>query len=107
MAFELVNQVRRRANHVDLYSPSEFDLPADLTTEQFIDSVVWERAWELAMETDGRWFDVIRLDLKNELKANRYINEEPTVIPDEYLTDDWYFYKIPQEDQWLNPNFEE
>ena len=99
-AFEVVNQIRRRANHVDLYTPSAFDLPPNLTTEQFIDSVVWERAWELAMEPDARWFDIIRLDLKDKLETNT------VEIPGELLTDDWYFYKIPQEDIWNNPNLE-
>ena len=99
-AFEVVNQIRRRANHVDLYTPSAFDLSPNLTTEQFIDSVIWERAWELAMEPDSRWFDIIRLDLKDELETNTW------KIPSELLTDDWYFYKIPQEDKWNNPNLE-
>jgi len=99
-AYDAVNQIRRRANHVDLYTPSAFDLSPNLTTEQFIDSVVWERAWELAMEPDTRWFDIIRLDLKDKLETN---NVE---IPGELLTDDWYFYKIPQEDIWNNPNLE-
>jgi hypothetical protein len=105
-AFDVVNQIRRRSNHVDLYSPSAFDLSPNLTTEQFIDSVVWERAWELAMEPDTRWFDVIRLDLKDELAGNRYNRDQHTVVPIEFLTDEWYFYKIPQEDRWNNPNLE-
>ncbi|HPR31315.1 MAG TPA: RagB/SusD family nutrient uptake outer membrane protein [Prolixibacteraceae bacterium] len=106
MATELVNRIRRRANNVNVYAPSEFDLPTNLTTEQFIDSVVWERAWELAMEPDTRWFDIIRLDLKDEIDANRYKRDLHTVVPDEYLTEEWYFYQIPQEDRWNNPNFE-
>jgi hypothetical protein len=39
--------IRRRANGVDPYSPSVYDLSQGLSREQFIDSVVWERAWEL------------------------------------------------------------
>jgi hypothetical protein len=105
--YEAVNMVRRRANKVDIYAPSEFDLTAGLTSEQFIDSVVWERAWELFFEPDGRWFDIIRLNLKNTLPEYRYSIDKPSEIPEEYLTKDWYFYMIPEEDRWLNPNFKE
>ena len=105
-AYEAVNKIRRRANKLDLNAPSKFDLPANLTKEQFIDSVVWERAWELNCEPDGRWFDIIRLNLKDKLKEYRSTIEQPDIVSDIYLTDDWYFYKIPQEDRWANPNFE-
>jgi hypothetical protein len=105
-AYEAVNKIRRRANHLDLNSPSKYDLPANLTTEQFIDSVVWERAWELSCEPDGRWFDIVRLNLKDKLAGYRYRKDKPTIIPDINLTKDWYFYQIPQEDRWANPNFE-
>jgi tetratricopeptide (TPR) repeat protein len=106
-AYEAVNMIRRRANKIDIHSPSEFDLPQGLTNEQFIDSVVWERAWELCFEPDGRWFDIIRLNLKEKLNSEyRYSFDAPTVMPQSLLTDDWYFYKIPQEDRWMNPNFE-
>ena len=105
-AFDAVNKIRRRANHLDLNSPSKFDLPANLTTEQFIDSVVWERAWELSGEPDGRWFDIIRLNLKDKMAEYRYPEDIPTIVPDVYLTKDWYFNQIPQEDRWANPNFE-
>ena len=105
--FEAVNRVRRRANKVDIYTPGEFDLPASLTNEQFIDSVVWERAWELCNEPDGRWFDIIRLDLRTKLPENRYSIDLPTPVSNAYLTDDWYFCRIPQHDRWINPNLEE
>jgi hypothetical protein len=105
-AFEAVNKIRRRANHIDLNSPSKYDLPANLSTEQFIDSVVCERAWELSCEPNGRWFDIIRLNLKDKLAGYRYPKDKPTIVPDINLTDDWYFYQIPQEDRWANPNFE-
>lgn len=106
-AYEAVNMIRRRANQLDIHTPSVFDLSNGLNNEQFLDSVVWERAWELCIEPDGRWFDIIRLDLKDKLNNEyRYAFDFPTVIPQSLLTDDWYFYKIPQEDRWLNPNFE-
>jgi hypothetical protein len=104
--YEAVNKIRRRANNVDLLTPSVFDLPQTLTKEQFIDSVVWERAWELCFEPEGRWFDIVRLDLKDKLPENRFKNESPNVVPEIYLSSDWYFYLIPQHDRWLNPNYE-
>jgi hypothetical protein len=103
--YEAINRIKRRANNTDIYSPSLYDLPSDLTTEQFLDSVVWERARELCTEPEGRWFDIVRLDMRNKLSEYRYSIDLPTRIDDAYLTDDWYFYRIPQEDRWLNPNF--
>jgi hypothetical protein len=106
-SFEAVNKIKRRANGKNPDNPSEYDLPNTLTTEQFIDSVVWERAWELCMEPEGRWFDIIRLDLKNEIIANREEYDEQHEFPESFISDDWYFTLIPEEDRWLNPNFEE
>ena len=94
--YEAVNMIRRRANKLDPYTPSDFDLQRDLTTEQFLDSVVWERAWELCSEPNGRWFDIIRLDLKDKLQENKYPFDMPYEVPAKYLQDNWYFYKIPE-----------
>jgi len=105
--FEAVNQVRRRANNLDINTPSAFDLPPDLTSEQFLDSVVWERAWELCTEPQGRWFDIIRLNLRSQLSSYRYPIDVPTGFQSSYLNEDWYFYLIPQADRWINPNFNE
>ena len=106
-SYEAVNKIRRRANELYPDDPSEYDLPNTLTTEQFIDSVVWERAWELCEEPEGRWFDIIRLDLKEEIMASREGYDEQHELPESIVSDDWYFALIPQEDRWLNPNFEE
>ncbi|MFO7657342.1 MAG: RagB/SusD family nutrient uptake outer membrane protein [Bacteroidales bacterium] len=103
--YEAVNMVRRRANKADIYSPSEFDLRAGLTNGQFLDSVMLERAWELFFEPDSRWFDIIRLDLKDKLHEFIHPNDFPTKFPDNILTADWYFLLIPEEDRWLNPNY--
>lgn len=104
-AYEAVNMVRRRANRLDIYSPSEFDLTPDLSQQQLIDSIVWERAWELCGEPDGRWFDIVRLDLKDDLKSYRFPYDKPTNVAPELLSTEWYFYLIPEEDRKLNPNF--
>lgn len=102
--FEAVNMIRRRANKLDIHTASEFDLPPDLTPDQFLDSLVWERAWELCTEPEGRWFDIVRLDLKDKLEEYRYKNDRPTRVSDNFLNKDWYFFLIPIEDRWLNPN---
>ena len=103
-AYEAVNMVRRRANKVDIHSPSPIDLTPGLSPEQFADSVVWERAWELGFEPDGRWFDIIRLNLKDSLPGYRYAKDLPYSVNPDYLTKSWYFYKIPQQDLSLDPN---
>lgn len=80
-AYNCVNQIRRRANKVDPYAASKYDLPTGLSADAFADSVVQERAWELAGETEGRWSDMIRLGLCNNC-----------------------FFTIPEEDVILNPS---
>jgi starch-binding outer membrane protein, SusD/RagB family len=62
-AYDCINMVRRRANRVDMHQPSPYDLKIGLTNEAFADSVVQERAWEFAGEPEGRWFDLLRLDI--------------------------------------------
>jgi starch-binding outer membrane protein, SusD/RagB family len=104
-AFEAVNKVRRRANKLDPDVPSKFDMAPTLTTQQFLDSVVWERAWELSLEPEGRWFDIVRLNLKDKLSEYQYATDQPNEVSSDLLSDDWYFYLIPQEDRWVNPNY--
>jgi len=107
--FEAVNMIRRRANKLDIYAPSEFDLQPGLTSEQFLDSLVWERAWELCHEPEGRWFDMVRLDLRKKLPGYFLPNslDQYASLDSRYFNKDWYFYLIPEEDRFLNPNFEE
>jgi tetratricopeptide (TPR) repeat protein len=103
-AYEAVNMIRRRANKLDPKLPSKFDLSKNLSTEQFLDSVVCERAWELCFEPDGRWFDIVRLKLKD--KTSSYGQDVLWPVPSAILTEDWYFYKIPNVDRLINPNLE-
>jgi len=105
LAYEAVNRIRRRANNVDQYSVSAYDLTPGLSTEAFADSVVWERAWELAGEPEGRWFDLVRLELVENLPQWRHPQEGgPPFAP---ITKEDYFSPIPEEDQLLNPNLGE
>ena len=105
LAYECVNQIRRRANKLDLYAPSEFDLTPGLSAEIFADSVVWERAWEHAGEPEGRWFDLVRLEEVEELEQLRHPQEGG--IPRYPITKEDYFMPIPQQDIILNPALEE
>jgi starch-binding outer membrane protein, SusD/RagB family len=100
LAYEAVNQIRRRANQVDQHSPSKYDISQELSTEQFADSVVWERAWEFCSEPESRWFDLVRLEMTANLKNLKDRNDGPTFsLPPNLKT---YFFPIPKTDLMLN-----
>ena len=103
-SYEAVNIIRRRAHHVDLYSPSVYDLTPGLSVQQFTDSVVWERAWELCAEPEGRWFDLVRLEMVEDMSSLRDENDRLD-YPD-IITKDFYFLPIPESEIELNPNLE-
>jgi hypothetical protein len=103
-AYEAVNIIRRRAHKVDLYSPSPYDLTPGLSAEQFADSVVWERAWELCAEPEGRWFDLMRLEMVEDLPLLRDENDMQD-YPD-IITKDFYFSPIPQAEIDFDPNLQ-
>ncbi len=100
-AYECVNQIRRRAHHLDLNSPSVYDLQPGLTPEAFADSVVWERAWELCGEPEGRWFDLVRLEMVEDLPKLR---DPHNGGPPSTFDKSAYFFPIPPIDKFLNPN---
>jgi len=103
-AYECVNMIRRRANNVDIHSPSVYDLQPGLSPEAFADSVVWERAWELAGEPEGRWFDLVRLEMVEDLPNLRHPQEGG---PPETFDKSAYFFPVPEGDIDLNPNLGE
>jgi hypothetical protein len=102
MSYEAINQIRRRAHHIDLNTPSNYDLTSDLSPKIFLDSVVWERAWELTTEPEGRWFDLVRLDMMDNLYELR--DSVEANFPYESIQPGEYFFPIPKEDIFLNPN---
>ncbi len=100
-SYECINMIRRRAHNVDIYSPSVYDLQSGLSPEVFADSVVWERAWELAGEPEGRWFDLVRLEMVEDLPNLRHPQEGS---PPESFDKSAYFFPPLAEDTKLNPN---
>jgi hypothetical protein len=94
-AYEAVNMLRRRANKVDIFSSSEYDLSPGLSAEQFADSIVQERAWEFCGEMEGRWFDLIRLEMVEKLPELRHPRE--TGPPEYPLTKEDYYLPVPEE----------
>jgi hypothetical protein len=101
-AYEAVNKVRRRANKVDVYNKSEFDLTETLSAQKFADTIVWERAWECSNEPEGRWFDLVRLEMVNQLPKLKYTGQGiPYPISINRST---CFFPIPKSDRMLNPN---
>jgi hypothetical protein len=101
-AYKCVNMIRRRANQLDIHTPSEFDLQPGMSAEAFADSVVWERAWELAGEPEGRWFDLVRLEMVEDLPQLRGI-DDGDFPADMIATKDDYYFPIPEGDILLNP----
>ena len=101
-AYDAINQVRRRANKVDLFSPSKYDLQPGLTSEQFADSVVWERALEFCGEPESRSFDLLRLEMMGQLNKLKFPGQGSTSV---MLVDPTtFFIPIPEADKVLNPN---
>jgi starch-binding outer membrane protein, SusD/RagB family len=103
-AYDCVNMIRRRANKQPLDFPSSFDLPHGLSREAFADSVVQERAWELAGEQGHRWFDMVRLGIVEKVSEKRDPADGPVF---KKSGNDNYFYPLPDGDINLNPNLDE
>lgn len=102
ISYEAVNKIRRRANHVDLNTPSKYDLTEGLSPKVFLDSVVWERAWEFTGEPEARWFDLIRLEMMDQLPNLRDSLEAN--FPLDCVQPGEYFFDLPEYDIFLNPN---
>ena len=99
-AYECINQIRRRAHHLNLNSSSVYDLTSGLTPIALADTVVQERAWELCGEPEGRWFDLVRLEMVEDLPKLRYPTEGG---PPATFDKSSYYLSIPAYDTILNP----
>jgi len=102
LAYKCLNDVRNRAYKG--VGTTEASV-SGLSTEEFIDLVVWERAWEFAgMEYSARWFDLQRLELVEKATTEwRDETEEKYVLQKPYSKKD-YFLSIPSAEVILNPN---
>jgi starch-binding outer membrane protein, SusD/RagB family len=100
-AYEAINMVRRRANKLDVNSPSQFDVKSGLSANQFADSVVRERELELCGEMEGRWFDLVRLEMVEQLPALR---DKASTAPPYAFTKEYYFAPIPDQELNFDPN---
>jgi hypothetical protein len=93
-AYELINQIRRRASGLPLSLDSEFDMEAGLTQEQFLDSVLVERRKEFAFEGHRR-FDLLRTGKLIEAMA---ISNPELLVEEKHL-----LFPIPQTERLANP----
>ena len=106
LAYEAINFLRRRANKAALDQASEYDLPEGLPNEQFLSEVIKERRWELFAEPEGRWFDILRLQILDEVNAHRH-KDEPILkqYSSEFHVDE-YYPSIPESEFYLNLNLQ-
>lgn len=95
LAKQLMNYIRDRAK-LPHY-------PSSLTGKAYADSVVQERAWEMAAEWT-RWNDICRLELFEKVFAERADDELNKTSGLGTPTHDSYFLDIPPSDLALNPN---
>ena len=94
-AYEAINRVRSRAGLLDL--------TIGLTSEEFRDRVVDERAWEFAGGefAVAPWYDLVRLERVEQAAADRHPWEISIVnMPDK----EDYFAPYPEVDVLINPN---
>jgi hypothetical protein len=97
-SYAAVNQVRRRAFRQPLTQPSEFDLPAGLSYEQFRDSLRDERFFEFVYEQQ-RFFDLVRWRiLVRTVKPVKNSNTDKSAISLKH-----YRFPIPQSQRNINP----
>ncbi len=94
-AYELFNQIRRRAHGLPINLESEHDLMRGLTQEQFVDNILLERRKEFAFEGHRR-FDLLRTG--KLIEAMQVANPELTVMEKHLL------FPIPQTERLANPN---
>lgn len=93
--YSAINQVRTRAG-----LPA---LTAGLTAAAFQDSVVRERGYEFAGEFGIRWFDIVRLQLLQQVNAARSASENPINASSDLSTR--YLAPIPINEMYRNPKW--
>lgn len=93
LAYEAFNKVRRRAYGLPVNAPSPKDLPAGLSQEQFLDSLMNERRLEFAFEGQRR-FDLMRWGKLKEAMAE----QDPTIM----VRDRYLLFPIPEDERIVN-----
>ena len=100
-AYSAVNQIRRRAAGLPLNTPNPgVDLAPGLQGQVFHDTVIDERAWELAGEL-SRWNDMVRNEIVQEVVDKRHPDELPIITT---INENRYLAPIPASEIDLNPN---
>lgn len=102
LAYKCLNDVRNRA--FKGLGTTEASV-SGLSKEDFIDTVVWERAFEFAgFEHSARWFDLVRLELVEKANTEwREETEDKYKLLRPYSKKD-YFFSVPEKEVKLNPN---
>lgn len=90
-AYTAVNAIRSRAGLLPF---------TNLSSSDFADSVVRERAWEFAGEYT-RWFDLVRLEKVEEANSSKDVND---LKPIGNITKTNYWLPVPFAEVQLNPN---
>lgn len=98
MAYNCVNQVRKRAN-----KGVAWDLAPGLDKTAFRDAIIDERGWEFAGEY-VRWFDLVRTEKVGIMNtADKKGNRDPLPLSDPSNKANW-FSPIPSTEVELNAN---
>ncbi|MDR1335588.1 MAG: RagB/SusD family nutrient uptake outer membrane protein, partial [Tannerella sp.] len=100
LAYDCLNRIRNRAKAGLNSTGAEV---SGLSAAAFLDSVVWERAWEFAGSESycSRWFDLQRLELVE--KAATEWRREPDAPIAQTPTKKQYFLQIPSAEVVKNP----
>jgi len=102
LAYKCLNDVRNRA--FKGVGTTEASVTG-LSTADFIDAVVWERAYEFAgFEYSSRWFDLQRLELVEKANTEWRSETEAKYAILKPYTKKTYFLPIPSKEVTLNPN---
>jgi hypothetical protein len=95
-SYDAINEVRTRAG--------EPPLVTGLSASDFRDSVVNERAYEFAGEFGMRWFDIVRLQMLDQITTGRDPAENPLTHPVDQTR---YLAPIPYSEMVLNPDWKQ
>jgi len=110
-AYEALNTIRRRAAGADLNAANDDVDLSGLSTDDFHEAVLDERAWEFCAEWE-RWFDMVRNEIVAEATADRLFDRELELNPSvdvnmESSFERFYYAPIPQNEMLLRPDWEQ